>query len=101
MIISHTHKYLFVEIPLTASYAIRHELCEYYGGVPILHKHASFPDFLQIAAPHERDYFVFATVRNPLDETVSRYCKLRCDHKGTFSDPGDDTSRLNGSISSR
>jgi hypothetical protein len=87
MIISHAHKYLFVEIPLTASYAVHRELCEYYGGVPILHKHASYADFLMVADPHERDYFVFATIRNPLDEAVSRYFKLKLDHKGTFSDP--------------
>lgn len=37
MIISHEHKYLFIEIPLTASWAVRKELCEFYGGEAILH----------------------------------------------------------------
>lgn len=87
MIISHKHRYLFIEIPLTASWAIRHELCEYYDGAPILHKHASYPEFRRIATADERSYFVFATVRNPLDEVVSRYFKLKTDHKGAFSNP--------------
>lgn len=87
MIISDTHKYLFIEIPLTASYAVRQELCTSYGGVPILHKHAGFSEFLRIARPSQREYFVFATVRHPLDVAVSRYFKLKTDHKGGFSDP--------------
>jgi hypothetical protein len=87
MIISHKYKYLFVEIPLTGSYSIRHELCSYYDGSPILHKHATYPDFRKMATAEERDYFVFATVRNPLDKLVSRYFKYRMDHKGAFSNP--------------
>jgi hypothetical protein len=87
MIISHQYKYLFIEIPLTASWAIRQELCRYYGGASILHKHATYPEFNRIAAPEEMTYFVFASVRNPLDTIVSRYVKLVNDHKGTFSDP--------------
>jgi hypothetical protein len=87
MIISHQYRYLFVEVPLTGSWAVRHELCEYYGGEPILHKHASYPEFRRVAKPHERDYLAFAAVRNPLDEVVSRYFKLKTDHAGAFSDP--------------
>jgi len=87
MIISHQYRYLFIEIPLTGSWSIRHELCERYAGVPILHKHATYPEFAASATPAERDYFVFAAVRNPLDKVVSRYYKLKTDHKGAFSDP--------------
>ena len=87
MVISHTYRYVFIEIPLTASWAIRHELCKYYEGEPILHKHATYPEFLQAASPQERNYFAFATVRHPLDEAVSRYFKLKTDHSSAFSDP--------------
>lgn len=87
MIISRKHRYLFIEIPLTGSWAIRHELCKYYDGVPILHKHATYPEFRKIAAAEAADFTVFATVRNPLDTIVSRYFKLRTNHKGAFSDP--------------
>jgi len=75
MIISHKYKYLFIEIPLTASWAIRKELCECYEGEPILHKHAAYIEYLRTAPLDRQDYFVFATVRNPLDCLVSRYIK--------------------------
>lgn len=87
MIVSHKHKYLFIEIPLSGSWSIRHELCAYYDGSPFLHKHASYSEFQRSATPATTEYFVFATVRNPLDEAVSRYFKLKTDHKGVFSDP--------------
>ena len=87
MIISHQHRYLFIEIPLTASWSIRHELVKHYDGEPILHKHASYLDFRRLAKLEELKYFAFATVRNPLDKAVSRYCKYLTDHKGAYSDP--------------
>jgi hypothetical protein len=85
MIIGHKYRYLFIEIPLTGSWSIHNELCEYYGGESILHKHASYPEFLREASEDELGYFVFATVRNPLDVLVSRYFKLKENHKGTFT----------------
>lgn len=85
MIISHTYKYLFVELPRTASTAISHELREMYDGVPILRKHATYHDFLKIASSDEKRYFVFAGMRNPLDDAVSLYCKYKSDHKQKFS----------------
>lgn len=88
MIISHKYRYLFVEIPLTASWAIHHELLDCCAGESLLHKHASYPEFLQVATPAEQEYFVFATVRNPLDQAVSAYFKYRSNHKGAFTDPG-------------
>jgi hypothetical protein len=45
MIVSHQYKCLFMEIPLTASWAISQELCRYYGGASILHKHATYVEF--------------------------------------------------------
>jgi hypothetical protein len=87
MIISHMYRYLFIEVPLTGSWAIGNELCQYYEGVPVLHKHACLPEFRKIATKDEQDYFVFATVRNPLDEVVSRYFKLMSNYKQVFSGP--------------
>jgi hypothetical protein len=86
MVISHKYRYLFIEIPLTASWAIRHELVEYYDGEPILHKHASYPEFERIASPAEKEYFTFAAIRNPLDVAVSSYFKLKTNHKKAFTD---------------
>ncbi len=87
MIISHKHKYLFVELPFTASTAISKELCKNYDGSPILHKHATYYDFLKVATAQEKTYFVFSGIRNPLDETVSRYFKFKSDHNAKFSNP--------------
>jgi hypothetical protein len=87
MIISHKHRYLFVELPRTGSTAISHELRTYYDGTPILHKHATYDAFLKIASAEERKYFVFAGIRNPLDDAVSLYCKLASGHHKIWTDP--------------
>jgi len=84
MIISHKYRYLFIEIPLTGAWAIRNELVSYYDGQPILHKHANYLDFKRVATDDERQYWVFATVRDPLDSQVSDVFNYRTDHKGTF-----------------
>jgi len=73
MIISHKYKYLFIQLEKTASTAIAKELRRNYEGIPILWKHARYEDFLKIATPEEKKYFVFAGIRNPLDIVVSRY----------------------------
>lgn len=86
MIISHKYRYLFIEIPLTGSWAIRVELLQNYDGQLILHKHANYQEFKRFASGNELDYFKFATVRNPLDETVSSFFKLKGDHKGIYSE---------------
>jgi hypothetical protein len=87
MIISHIRKYLFVEIPHTGTTAISRELCDLYEGKRILRKHAYYPDFLEVASAEEKAYFVFAGVRNPLDEVVTRYFKLKTNHSGVYTNP--------------
>lgn len=87
MIISHQHKYLFLETPHTGSTAISKELLENYGGEEILHKHANYYEFLRVATETERQYFVFAGVRNPLDEAVSLYHKFLTNHKSNYTNP--------------
>lgn len=85
MIISHKYKYLFIAIPHTASTAIRTELCEMYDGIEILNKHSHFIEFKRMASAEEINYFVFTGIRNPLDEAVSWYFKLKSDHKERYS----------------
>src|SRR3989344_4669838 len=85
MIISHKHKYIFIELDRTASSAIAKELCENYEGTPILWKHARYCDFLRIAKPKEKRYFVFSGIRNPLDVLVSIYFRYKSDHSQLFS----------------
>lgn len=73
MIISHRYKYLFIEIPNTASTSISMELREFYSGEPILRKHANYFEFQKIASNREKQYFVFTVLRNPLDRVISFY----------------------------
>ncbi len=87
MVISHAHRYVFVEVPHTASTAINDELCTNYDGTPILYKHASYNEFWSQASEVERRYRVFAGVRNPMDELVSIYYKLKHNHKGNYTNP--------------
>lgn len=87
MVISHAYRYVFVEVPHTASTALNAELCLHYDGSPILYKHASYNEFWEGASEEERGYRVFAGVRNPMDELVSIYYKLRHNHKGNYTNP--------------
>ncbi|MFD1316842.1 sulfotransferase family 2 domain-containing protein [Namhaeicola litoreus] len=86
MVISHKYKYLFIENGQTGCTAIRKELIENYDGVPILRKHSIYSEFLNIASEEEKEYFVFITVRNPLDKAVSSYLKYKNDHRNRYTD---------------
>jgi len=77
MIVSHRYRYVFVQVPRTASSSIGIELCQLYSGEPILHKHASYNEFLEHAGPEEKKYFVFAGTRNPLDCIVTEYFRRK------------------------
>lgn len=87
MIISHRHRYLFVEVPHTGSHSIAEQLIRHYDGEPILRKHANVTQFLGQAAAEEKKYFKFATVRNPLDAAITDFEKLKGNHRGQFTDP--------------
>lgn len=80
MIISDKHKYVFIQIPRTGCTAIAKELRQNYDGKDILHKHANYHEFLKVASEEQKQYYVFASVRNPLDDAVSTYSKLLTDH---------------------
>ena len=86
MIISHEHRYVFIELPRTGSSTINHELRRNYGGEWMLGKHSNYQDFLRVATPDERTYFAFAGIRNPLDVTVSRYAQVQADARERFTD---------------
>jgi hypothetical protein len=86
MIISHEHRYVYVEVPRTGSSAVRRELEEMYGGRMILRKHATYRDFLRQATDDEKTYFAFSGIRNPLDVAVTRYVHLKDNVKEHFTD---------------
>lgn len=86
MIISHEHRFVFIEVPLTGTTAIAKELYTSYGAQEICGKHSHLSEFLAIAKPEEKTYRVCAGVRHPLDRLLSYYTKLRNNHKGAFTD---------------
>ncbi len=85
MVLDHKYKFVFVELPLTATSAISKEIREQYGCEPFLNKHATFDDFLRKATSEEKKYRSIGSVRNPLDQTVSMYFKYKNDLDERFS----------------
>ena len=74
-------------MPHTASTAISQELCQYYDGISILHKHAHYYEFIQELGDKADRYFTFAGVRNPLDVAATLFYKKKTNHQGFFTDP--------------
>lgn len=85
MVIDHRYKFVFVELPLTATSAISKEIREQYGCESYLNKHATYDDYLRKATPEMRKYITIGSVRNPLDQTVSMYFKYKNDLDQRFS----------------
>lgn len=77
MVISHEYRYVYVALSHTGSTAVSRELCINYKGEQILRKHSFYSDFLDKATPDEKTYFVFSGIRNPMDEAVSKYLKVK------------------------
>lgn len=76
MIVSDHNKYLFLEMPHTASTATSRELIDHYDGRLVFReRHAPYDQFARIATARQRKYFVFAGIRNPLDTIVTTYLK--------------------------
>ena len=87
MIISHKYKFLFIGLPFSASSAISKELYLQHEGKPLLRKHSLYHEFKKIATKEERDYFVFAVLRNPMEIAVTVYEKMKANAKGNFTNP--------------
>ena len=79
MVIDHKHKFIFIELPLTATSAISKEIREMYGCQPFLNKHATYRQFLKAASKDEKKYTTIGSMRIPLDQTVSMYFKYKND----------------------
>ena len=85
MIISHKYKFLFIGLPFSASSAISKELHLQYKGEPYLGKHSLYHEFEKVATKKEKEYFVFAVLRNPMEIAVTVYEKMRVNAKGNFT----------------
>lgn len=99
MIVSNEHKYVFIQFPQAASTAIGEELVRHYDGEEVLRKHSNYHHFREWAGERAGDYFVFSSIRNPLEKQVSLYHKFASNHKGFFTDPS--TWQQNGGWISR
>jgi hypothetical protein len=80
MIISHAHRYVFVELPRTGTTAVEKELKEHYDGQVVMNKHSTYEQFLRVATEDQKQYFVFGSIRNPMDDAVSRFFKIKSNH---------------------
>ncbi len=87
MIISHEHRYVFVQVPDSASTAMGRELCALYDGEEIGAKHDHLVTLHAATDGRYRDYFAFGTIRHPLEIMVARYFKLKVDRGGMFTNP--------------
>jgi hypothetical protein len=103
MIISHTHRFIFVPVPKTGTHAVRQALREHLGPDDIeqvglfVSKQFPYPELARLRHGHLslRDvrpyvgaevvdgYFSFAFVRNPFDRFVS-YCSFMTRESGAF-----------------
>lgn len=87
MIISHKYKYLFIGLPFSASSAISKELHLRYDGETFLRKHSLYYEFEEAATTEEKNYFVFAVLRHPMDIVITVYEKMKTNIKGNFTNP--------------
>jgi hypothetical protein len=87
MVISDTHRFVFINLPQTASTAISRELIEQYEGREFLFKHALYrTDYLKAANAEQRKYRTISGLRDPMDITVSTYFKVKSDHENRYTD---------------
>lgn len=90
MIISYKYKYVFIESPNTGSTAISAELQQLYDGQSILKKHSRFFEFVNsVGQNNAQKFFVFSSVRNPLDAQVSIYYKYKNNHRQRYTNPAE------------
>jgi hypothetical protein len=72
-------------LPFSASSAITKDLHANYEGKSYLRKHSLYHEFIKTATIEEKDYFVFAVLRNPMEIVVTVYEKMKANAKGNFT----------------
>ncbi|MEO8733378.1 MAG: sulfotransferase family 2 domain-containing protein [Flavobacteriales bacterium] len=87
MVISDTHRFVFINLPQTASTAIQKELIDQYDAREFLFKHALYrTDYLKGASAAQQKYRTISGLRDPMDITVSTYFKVKSDHENRYTD---------------
>jgi hypothetical protein len=87
VVISNKNKFVFVELPQTATTAIAKELCENYGCECFLGKHSTYSEYFKAASEEQKKYKTIGSIRNPADLTVSMFFKYKDDknYKESYS----------------
>jgi hypothetical protein len=75
VIISHEHRFVYVQVPQTGSSAIGSWMVEHLHGVKVLRKHTTLPQARRVLGSLIDGYLVIASVRDSLDQFVSSYFK--------------------------
>lgn len=75
MIISHEHSFVFVQVPTTGSTFLGRFFEQEFGGEPILDKHSTYTDFLEIATQEQASYRSIIGKRHPLDMLTTRFAR--------------------------
>lgn len=97
MIVVDDLKLCYVQIPHTGSTTIGNELLEHYGGRNLLRKHSYLQELKSVFPEIYKNYYIVGGVRNPLDERVSMYYKLKSNHLGLYNGkPVDPKARPGG-----
>ncbi len=73
MIISHTHKFVYIGIPRTGSKSMNHWLTEHFDGKWCAGHHSVD------VPPEGKDYLIFTMVRNPYNRAFSGMCAVTWD----------------------
>ncbi|KGE86218.1 MAG: sulfotransferase family 2 domain-containing protein [Phaeodactylibacter xiamenensis] len=87
MVINYKYRFCFFQIPRTGSTAIAETLVRECGSEYVGRRHSTIEEFLEVSSEDTRKYFTAAGVRNPLDSMVSKYFKIKNNHKNTVQYP--------------
>jgi hypothetical protein len=75
VIVSHEHRFVYVQVPQTGSSAIGSWMIDHLDGVSVLRKHTTLPQARRLLGSSIDGYLVIASVRDSLDQFVSSYFK--------------------------
>jgi len=75
MIISNKHKFVFIQVPNTASSFLARLFENEFAGKPIMTKHATYAEFLEAATSEQASYRSIIGKRHPLDMVTTRYAR--------------------------
>lgn len=76
VIVSHEHRFVFVQVPQTGCTAIGAWMVEHLNGEKVLRKHTTLSEARRVLGSSIEGYPVIASVRDSIDQFVSSYYKV-------------------------